>query len=61
MDKYNSCNNCKYFKRFYVIKNRKFKAIIYGFCSQKKKVFADKYYCGNYTQGGMNYVDSESK
>lgn len=58
IDKYNSCSNCKHFKRLYELDDSGYTATIYGLCQRRKKVFADKYYCGSYKQEGGNYDNS---
>jgi len=61
IDKYNSCNNCKYFKRLYIREDNIYRATIYGLCQKRKRVFSDKYYCGSYTEKGESYDNSKSK
>lgn len=44
------CSKCKYFKRLHTRENSNYVATIYGFCQRRKRVFADKYYCGNHKE-----------
>lgn len=60
LGRYNRCCNCEYFKRLCMYENKKYIATQYGLCEKRKKVFADKYYCGNHKQEGGNYDNSKS-
>ena len=62
VNQYNRCNNCKHFKRLHTREDNNYVETQYGLCQKRKRVFADKYYCGNHKEeGGINYVDSKSK
>lgn len=50
INKYNRCNNCKYFKRLHTRENETYMATIYGLCKKRKRVFAEKYYCSSYEE-----------
>ena len=43
-----TCNDCKYFRRFYIKDDKGYIATIYGLCKKKNKVCSEKYYCSNY-------------
>lgn len=59
-NKYNSCNNCKYFKRLHTRGDSNYTATIYGLC-QKEKEFLQISIIAKITGKEISKINEKSK